>query len=286
MMLIAVLDIVLAFVGKPVAKSLGGFVMKKDDTPRIPNIDLSQYLKRGSVRREYTEDDRRKYFREISAGSNVYVYWDEYISKNRLPPYDWVVENIFVEHRIRGHDTKDIWFDFIIAPCRVLDVFQFYSSEFIDRVANSIQELSSERIVEVGAGDGSLSFFLGERGISVVATDDYSNPYINRPGRVEKIGHLDALKRYDPDLVIVNWEEPDATISLDVLAYPSVEYLLWIGETSGEGCTGRRDLWGFDYVDTDNPYCLGRTDHCWLSQKEINKHTGVVIFKPIKGDDS
>jgi hypothetical protein len=174
--------------------------------------------------------------------------------------------------------------NYIVAPCQVLNIFQFYSIEFIDHVVKTINSSGFQRIIEIGAGDGYLSYFLNEAGIGIVATDDYSRTYINRPGRVEKIGHMDALKKYDPDFVVINWEEYRGTYSLDVLAYPSVKNLLWIGEGS-VGCTGSEELWGFDHMNTENPYCLSRTDECWLFGEEINKHTFVMIFHPKRGDN-
>lgn len=252
--------------------------------PKIPDIDLTQHLNK-ETSREYIEERRREYLRETSAGSNVYTYWDKFISKNRLPSYEWVVNNIFVEHRITGSQDRHNTTDYIFAPCEVLDIFQFYSTEFIDHVAQSINSLGPKRIVEVGAGDGYLSYFLGEHGVDIVPTDDYSRDFIKRPGWVEKIGHIDALKKYDPDLVFINWEEFQATYSLDVLAYPSVKHLLWIGEGS-DGCTGSEELWEFDYENTENPYCLSRSDEYWLFRDEVRKHTYVMLFNPKSAENT
>lgn len=79
---------------------------------------------------------------------------------------------------------------------------------------------------------------------------------------------------------MINWEELRGTYSIDVLVYPSVKYLLWIGE-GPEGCNGSEELWEFDFDDTENPYCLSRTD-MWAFDDKINKHTGVLIFYPTK----
>jgi len=255
------------------AKTMG-FVIEL----KIHDIDSRQYLKKGACMK-YTEDERRVYLMKTSAGSNVYNYWDKFITKYKLPSYEWIVDNIFIEHRITGSQDRYNTVDYIFTPCEVLDIFQFYSTEFIDHIVKTINKLGPRSIVEVGAGDGYLSYFLGERGVDIVPTDDYSRPHINRPERVEKIGQKDALKKYNPDHVVINWEEFQATISLDVLAHPSVKHLLWIGEGKG-GCTGSEELWEFDYEDTDNPYCLSRSDECWLHMDQVLKRTFVALFHP------
>jgi hypothetical protein len=227
---------------------------------------------------EYTEDERREYLRKTSAGSNVYTYWDQFIAKCKLPSYDWIVNNIFIKYSITCSQDRYNVVDYIVEPCEVLDIFQFYSTEFIDHIVEIINKLAPQSIVEVGAGDGYLSYFLGERGINVIPTDDYSRHHINRPDRVEKIGHIDALKKYAPDLVVINWEELLGKYSIDVLGYPTVKHLLWIGEGEG-GCTGSEELWEFDYEETYNPYCLSRTDSCYFGG-EVSKHTFVILFHP------
>ena len=253
---------------------MGEIVLK----PNKPDIDLTRYLKKEAPM-EYTEDERREFLRKTSAGSNVYTYWDKFISKKRLPSYEWVVNNIFVEHRITGSQDRHNTTDYIFSPCEVLDIFQFYSTEFIDQIVETINKLGPQSIVEIGAGDGYLSYFLGECGVDIVPTDDYSRPHINRPQRVEKIGHKDALRKYEPDLVVINWEEYLGEYSFDALGYPSVKHLLWIGEGEG-GCTGSEELWGFDYEYTENPYCLSRSDEYWLFRDEVWKHTYVILFIP------
>ena len=253
------------------------------------------------------EEEYRRYLEQISrkSGTKVYTYWDEFITKGKLPSYEWVVNCVFREaefrnarrgHRnlfarfvalfkIGGRNTFS-YYDRLVAPCKVLDIFQFFSEEFIEHVAQSIKKLEAHRIIEIGAGDGFLSAFLKDKGIDVVAIDDYSRPFIERREHVEKLDHKEALNKYNPDLVVINWEEFLKTYSIDVLEYPSVKYLLWIGE-GPDGCTGSEELWEFDCDDTYNPYCLARTDDVMFNG-EINKHTGVFIFYPTKThkDDS
>jgi len=196
----------------------------------------------------------------------IYKYWNDYLIKGKLPTYIWVVENIFNT----GDAAADIFF-----PCKELCIFQFFSQEFIDFLAESIKRIKANKIVEIGAGDGLLSHFLMEKGIDIHPTDDYSRDDLDHPERVEKLGHKQTLEKYSPDLVVINWEEYNAEYSIDVLKYPSVKYVIWIGEYN-EGCTGSEKLWDYKHEDTGNPYCLARTDSMMFG--DIHKHTAVWIF--------
>jgi hypothetical protein len=230
--------------------------------------------------RRIGDDVRLNFMKKAIDGSNVYTYWNDFIAKKELPIYEWIVNNIFVKHAITDYDNRHNTVDKIHYACNVLEIYQFYSIEFIDHIAKTINQLGARRIIEIGAGDGFLSYFLKRSGIDILPTDDYSRPCTNRLESVERLGHKDSLKKYDPDLVVINWEELDGTHSLDVLKYPSVEHLLWIGEDE-YGCTGSRDLWQFDFEDTKNPYCISRTDECLFGDR-VNKHTRVIIFRPEK----
>jgi hypothetical protein len=227
------------------------------------------------------EDERKQFLKKISVGSKVYTYWDAFIAKNKLPPYDWIVKNIFIDGSIKdGIPNRHHQYDHIFAPCQVLEIFQFYSEEFIAHIVKTINKLGAHKIIEIGAGDGFLSHFLKRKGIDIIPTDDCSRPYIKYTEQVKKLNHKEALKKYKPDLVVINWEELDATYSIDALNYASVKYLLWIGEGHG-GCTGSKDLWEYDSENTKNPYCLSRTDD-WAFRLGIEKHTFVMIFHPKK----
>jgi len=227
-------------------------------------------------------DGFRRHLQGIAkkSGTQIYTYWNEFITKGKLPSYEWLVNRIFIEVEFKNGRRDRDRYDRFDAPCKVLDIFQFLSEEFIEHVAKSIKKLNAQRIIEIGAGDGFLSAFLKERGIDILPTDSYSRPYINHQEHVEKLDHKEALKKYNPDLIVINWGELRGTYSSDVLEYPSVKYLLWIGE-GPEGCTGSEELWEFDFDDTENPYCLSRTD-MWAFDDEINKHTNVLIFYPTK----
>jgi hypothetical protein len=158
----------------------------------------------------YFDLDREKKYREYlkkeSADSKVYIYWNEFITKSKLPSYEWVKNHIFIEGAIKdGRPDRHHQSDKITAPCRVLDIYQFYSEEFIEYLAKTINDLNAQKIVEIGAGAGFLSYFLKEKGIDIIPTDDYSRPYIKYTDQVKKLKHREALEKYNPDLVVINW---------------------------------------------------------------------------------
>ena len=232
----------------------------------------------------HSDFDHRKHLEEIAkkSGSHIFTYWNEFITKGKLPSYEWVANYVFKRAECDEHGRRDHHhlYDRLYAPCHTLEIFQFFSEEFIEHVVESIKKLNAHKIIEIGAGDGYLSLFLKERGIDIIATDDYSRPYIDRQPHVEKLDHKSALEKYNPDLVVISWEEYKGTYSIDVLEYPSVKCLLWIGEEPG-GCTGSKELWEFDCDDTENEYCFARTDS-WNFDDHYLTHTGVMVFYPTK----
>ena len=231
-------------------------------------------------------DEDQKDLEKIAneSGSNILTYWFEFINKGKLPSYEWIANQVFkpAEYDDHGRRNGRYFYERFIAPCKAFNFFQFYSNEFIEHIVETIKKLNACKIVEIGAGDGFLSFFLKKRGIDIVATDNFIRPYIDRRPHVEKLDHKSALEKYNPDLVVINWEELDGTYSIDVLEYPPVKCLLWIGEELG-GCTGSAELWEFDYDNTRNSYCLSRSD-TWHFDNEFSNNTYVMKFYPSKTD--
>jgi len=89
--------------------------------------------------RESVKGSAAKSTRQISE------YWHDFITKGKLPSYEWVFNNIFEEVK-----DDEFWFlnhsisqsintfdpDYLdnsfCKPCIELDIFQFYSEEFIE----------------------------------------------------------------------------------------------------------------------------------------------------------
>ncbi len=100
-------------------------------------------------------------------------------------------------------------------------IYAFYSRELVESLAAHIGQRSA---VEIAAGDGCLSRFLGQAGASIRAIDDYSWKHvISYPQDVEKLDAVSALARYRPAVVICSFPPPKNDFERMVFATPSVE---------------------------------------------------------------
>lgn len=145
--------------------------------------------------------------------------------------------------------------------------YMIWTQEFIDQLAREIKKLGNPRMIEVCAGKGKLSYQLNKKGLNLIPTDDYSwNLSNNHPDLVETITAHDALKKYNPRLVIGSWIPSETRIGFDVLNHPSVEYFIDIGEHPSskvtwmtEECLRRKDF-SITTLDKVAKYCLSRED--------------------------
>ncbi len=106
----------------------------------------------------------------------------------------------------------DIWWRFISQKKILMPlvnkkgIYCFYSEKLIKSLSEII---GASKCVEIGAGDGTLSKFLMDKGCDVTATDDYSwSKYIVYPEFVEKADARAALLKYKPETVICSWPPP------------------------------------------------------------------------------
>ena len=106
-------------------------------------------------------------------------------------------------------------------------IYCFYSKELLARLEESI---SGGECLEIGAGDGTLSRFLSERGISARATDDQSWGHtIEYPPEVEKLDAKTALHTYQPHTVLCSWPPPGNSFERHVFLTDSVQTYIVIG---------------------------------------------------------
>jgi hypothetical protein len=106
-------------------------------------------------------------------------------------------------------------------------IYCFYSQDLIE----ALRALIGDRTcLEIGAGDGTLTRFLAEKGVKVRATDDHSWKHvIEYPQAVEMLGAKQALAKYQPQAVICSWPPPGNTFEQRVLSTRSVELYIVIG---------------------------------------------------------
>jgi hypothetical protein len=143
---------------------------------------------------------------------------------------------LFLRHLTRKPASLK-WFRFwwrFVSQKRVLmplvqprGIYCFYSQELIRELQALI---GSSACLEIGAGDGTLSKFLADKGVRINATDDHSWKHvIEYPENVEKLGAKQALAKYEPQAVICSWPPPGNPFEEKVFSARSVELYIVIG---------------------------------------------------------
>ena len=106
-------------------------------------------------------------------------------------------------------------------------IYCFYSSALVTRLAALV---AGRPCLEIAAGDGTLSRFLGERGVEVTATDDHSWEHAIRfPEHVVRQDARAALRAHSPQVVLCSWPPPGNTFERAVFATPSVQLYVVVG---------------------------------------------------------
>jgi len=138
-------------------------------------------------------------------------------------------------------------------------VFEFFNEEYLNAFADyfvsRINEYSANKerpliILEIGAGNGRLSHFLEQKleeripkQTKVIATDS-DTWALKKDFPVEQLKHDEAMKKYNPDIVIFSWMPYREDSSKDIRKVKSVQEYILIGETD-EGCCGDEwETWG------------------------------------------
>ena len=106
-------------------------------------------------------------------------------------------------------------------------IYCFYSSALVDRLA---EMLAFGTVLEIGAGDGTLTRFLKNRGVPITATDNYAWKHaITYPEWVIKQDAREALSAYNPEAVICSWPPAQNEFERHVFSTPSVRLYIVIG---------------------------------------------------------
>lgn len=167
------------------------------------------------------------------------------------------------------------------AYCDVLlkkQVYVFLTQDYVDALAAYLQQrlaLHGGEIVEIGAGNGRLAHHLQQRGIPIVATDDFSWKLLD--SQQEREHHQDhpldgdgdndngdkkrdvqvhnlscdlALSMYSPSIVICAWMPMYQDFTASFCATPSVQEYILIGPAPL--CGHAFDTWGFKHDNNDD----------------------------------
>ena len=140
--------------------------------------------------------------------------------------------------------------------------FQFYSIEFIDELVRSIKSILESKaldgpILEVMSGDGRLTEILRtELMTDVIATDSKDGRFnIAYPKWVERIDAIEAVRKYNPSLIILSWEPYLSMISQELIE--TGVPIAWIGEPGKCGHTG---LFDHRHHKVGSRFALGKFD--------------------------
>ena len=107
-------------------------------------------------------------------------------------------------------------------------IYAIFTVEFVVALARIMR--GSGTLLEVGAGDGTLSKFLKREGLDIVATDDYSWTHKIRYGEgVLKMGASEALSQFAPSCVVCSWPPPGNDFEKIIFATRSVMTYIVIG---------------------------------------------------------
>ena len=140
-------------------------------------------------------------------------------------------------------------------------IYEIITVEYVNALANYLNSrvstygVSDDRlftILEVGAGNGRLTHFLSERfqmefggKVKFIATDSGRNG-IQSAFPVEYISYQEALKIYEPTVVICSWMPDGTDWTSDFRANSSVREYLVIGDPEETGKAW--ETWGFDWM--------------------------------------
>jgi hypothetical protein len=104
-------------------------------------------------------------------------------------------------------------------------IYCFYSKPLVSELARIIGD---RQALEIAAGDGTLSRFLREAGVDIVATDDHSWKDVSFPADVLREDAKTALKKRAPHVVICSWPPAGNDFERAVFATKSVELYIVI----------------------------------------------------------
>jgi hypothetical protein len=146
--------------------------------------------------------------------------------------------------------------------------------EYCDQLAKALKKLQGpkDRILEVCAGDGFLSYCLQQRGVKILPVDNRCTEESHNCGKdprveVAEAEAIEAIDDYKPTIVVASWIPYEDDLDERIVLNPHPKWLILIGEGCG-GCTGSMGVWDYAHetMDEVDEYKgvhvnLCRTDH-------------------------
>mmetsp|Transcript_22412 Transcript_22412/g.29021 ORF Transcript_22412/g.29021 Transcript_22412/m.29021 type:complete len:385 (+) Transcript_22412:91-1245(+) len=129
-------------------------------------------------------------------------------------------------------------------------IYEALTTEFIDALADECHSVLASCFakdalcLEVGAGDGSLSYYLRERGgLNIIASD--SGAWRIPPKfPIEYLNASSAIKKYNPALILCSWMPSGVDLTKVFRDAPSVQAYILLGEIDDGACGHPWLTWG------------------------------------------
>jgi len=138
-------------------------------------------------------------------------------------------------------------------------IFEFFNEEHLNALSDyfvtKISEYGGSKekpiiILEIGAGNGRLSYFLQKMlegkvpgQVKVIASDS-GEWKLKNDFPVEQLKHDEAMSKYNPDIVVFSWMPYGEDYTKEMRKCPSVKEYILIGEDGGGNC-GSDETWGY-----------------------------------------
>ena len=125
-----------------------------------------------------------------------------------------------------------------LSQCERDGRFLVAARELVTALSGFLQQLEARPVLELCAGTGELGAALAAKGVDLVATD--ADPPPGAP--VIRASADDALRRYQPEVVLGCFVPIDAGVDQLVMGFPSVRHYVVLGARIG-GIFGSNGLW-------------------------------------------
>ncbi|MEI6808284.1 MAG: SAM-dependent methyltransferase [bacterium] len=159
--------------------------------------------------------------------------------KARLSLWDgFIIQRLLFRQGLERKPVSMAWFKIVWALVRRKQrglmlylvqqkgIYCFYSDKLVKALAGLIE---NRPCMEIAAGDGTLTRFLRQEGVSVRATDNHAwTRDIDYPDFVEKLDAESALRKYAPAVVLCSWPPAGNNFEKSVFASSSVKLYIVI----------------------------------------------------------
>lgn len=109
-------------------------------------------------------------------------------------------------------------------------IYCFYSKKLVQSLATMI---GSKSCLEIAAGDGTLTRFIKDQGTQIIATDNRAWRFsINYPDTVIDCDAEEALRKYNPEIVICSWPPKNNDFEHYIFKTDSVQTYILIASRS------------------------------------------------------